>query len=610
MKQKELKLFDVLVRESANRVFGALVLGLITGVGFSLLIPIVLMSFDTTTWQNLMVLPSNKATWLGIEVSNYRIAAAFFLTCLVIIALKTVSQVLMAQVSMKAAYSLRVGIYKRISHAQISSLESLGSSKLMAIITGDIPRIMTGATAIPDLIISIVTVVGILCFLAIVNFHAFLFVIASLAIGVITYQIPMSFGEKAYTEAREYLDKLHEGIRGIIYGAKELKLNERKRDDFYAEELLPNEDQIKNLERRGFLFMQTANNYGDMIGFLIVGIIAFVLTNYQMMSQADLFGVVMAMIYVISPIGAILQCLPLISVAKVSLARLNLLNERLAPEPSKPLQGKPVEWTSMFIRDLCFEYPNAVEGQKGFGVGPATLEIKRGQISFIVGGNGSGKSTLSKLLTLHYLPTSGEIAFGDEPVTDANRNLYRHEISAIYSDYYLFNKILGYSDEELVTLVEPYLDELQIKHKVEVTEGRFSTISLSDGQKRRLALIVSLLDNAGLYVFDEWAADQDPEFKKVFYQQVLPSLRAEGKAILVISHDDRYFNVADQVIWMESGQVSRIDYPNAAKPPLDPGGKSTPSGAPEPSDASVQQHATSTEQPALTQDADLTTTTV
>lgn len=563
MPQKELKLFDVLVRESANRVFAALVLGLVTGVGFSLLIPIVLMSFDHSAWENLVILPDNQSSWLGVAVSHYRIAAAFFITCLVIIALKTVSQVLMAQVSMRAAYSLRLGIYKRISHAPISSLESLGSSKLMAIITGDIPRIMTGATAIPDLIISIVTVLGILCFLAIVNIYAFVFVIVSLSIGVLTYQIPMSFGEKAYTDAREYLDKLHEGIRGIIYGAKELKLNEHKRQAFYAEELLPNEEQIKNLERRGFLFMQTANNYGDMVGFLIVGIIAFVLTNYQSMSQADLFGVVMAMIYVISPIGAILQCLPLISVAKVSLARLNLLNDRLAPEPSLPLQGQAIDWNCMNIKGLCYQYPEVAEGQKGFCVGPADLKIQRGQITFIVGGNGSGKSTLSKLLTLHYLPTDGYISFDNVQVTDANRNLYRHEISAIYSDYYLFNKILGYSDEELVSLVDPYLDELQIKHKVEVTDGRFSTISLSDGQKRRLALIVSLLDDAGLYVFDEWAADQDPEFKQVFYQQVLPSLRAKGKAILVISHDDRYFDVADQVIWMESGQVSRIEYPNS-----------------------------------------------
>jgi len=59
-----------------------------------------------------------------------------------------------------------------------------------------------------------------------------------------------------------------------------------------------------------------------------------------------------------------------------------------------------------------------------------------------------------------------------------------------------------------------------------------------------------------VYLFDEWAADQDPVFKKVFYTQLLPELKARGKAVLVISHDERYFGAADRVIRLDYGKLA------------------------------------------------------
>ncbi|MFT5162097.1 MAG: putative ATP-binding cassette transporter [Alteromonadaceae bacterium] len=558
-----MKLFDVLVRESANKVFGALLLGVITGICFSMLIPLVLISLETPVATATAASEGSGAIqWLGIWVSQYRIATAFLIICVGIIVFKTLSQVLMSRVSMDAAYSLRVGIYRSISNAPIESLERMGSSKLMAIITGDIPRIMNGATVIPELITSTVTLLGILFFLTFISFPAFLFIVLALTFGLLTHQIPTSIGEKYYASAREYWDSLHEGIRGVIYGAKELKLNHRKREAFYDQELLPNENNIRRFERKGFMFMQTANNYGDMFGFIIIGVVAFILSNYQTLSQADLFGVVMAMIYIISPMGSVLQCLPTIAVAKISLARLNDLNIKLEAEPFDSAIEPSKPWQSITLRDVCYTYGSDLSSHEAFHMGPVSFTLKKGEVTFIVGGNGSGKSTLSKLITQHYQPSSGTILFDDVEVDATNRNRYRQDISAIYSDYFLFSQILSSSDKELDTIVVQYLEELEIKHKVKVEDGRFSTIALSDGQKRRLALVVAMLDNCELYVFDEWAADQDPTFKAVFYHHILPKLKQQGKAILVISHDDRFFSVADQLVWMEAGQLSKIERPS------------------------------------------------
>jgi putative ATP-binding cassette transporter len=191
--------------------------------------------------------------------------------------------------------------------------------------------------------------------------------------------------------------------------------------------------------------------------------------------------------------------------------------------------------------------------EDSFQIGPIDLSIRKGEVTFLVGANGSGKSTLSKLITLHYLPDSGSVSFSGNVVTVENITSYRQKIFAIYSDYYLFDSLMGELTDELVATANRYLVDLRLAGKVKIVNGRFSTLALSDGQRRRLALLVAVLEDRELYLFDEWAADQDPVFKEVFYARILPELRSRGKAILVISHDDRYFHVADRLLVMEQG---------------------------------------------------------
>uniref|UniRef100_A0A486XTY1 PvdE, pyoverdine ABC export system, fused ATPase and permease components n=1 Tax=Rheinheimera sp. BAL341 TaxID=1708203 RepID=A0A486XTY1_9GAMM len=554
-----MKLFDVFVKESPNKVFIGLITGVITGVTFSFLIPLVLIALDYSG-QELQEVASERK-WLMLEVNNPVLAMVFFATCIFIIVLKTFSQSLMASVALNAASNLRLNIYRRINSAPIAQIESLGQSKLVSIVTGDIPRIIAGVSAIPDLMISLMSVFGVLAFMAFISFQTFLFILATIVFGLVTYQVPLMIGQRYYAKARPLYDKLHESIRGIIFGAKELKLNEEKREAFYKEDLESLELEIRKKEKTGFILMQGANNYGDLISFLVVGVVTFIISNYIKLSNAQLVGVVMALIYMISPIHAILQCLPLISVGNVSLGRLNWLLDNLHEEVLQSTRVKAPEWQKIYLKNVCYDYSHGAEGKEKFQLGPVNLTLSKGEVTYIVGGNGSGKSTMSKMITQHYLPSAGTIYFDNVPVDEANRASYRHTITSIYSDYYLFNRILGHKDSDVDTIVSDYLVELGLAEKVTVQNGHFSTILLSDGQKRRLALLVALLENRDLYVFDEWAADQDPSFKDTFYNHYLPLLRNQGKAVVVITHDDRYFDLADKIIWMESGNVSRTTTP-------------------------------------------------
>jgi putative ATP-binding cassette transporter len=184
-----------------------------------------------------------------------------------------------------------------------------------------------------------------------------------------------------------------------------------------------------------------------------------------------------------------------------------------------------------------------------------TLTFDPGEVVFLVGGNGSGKSTLGKILTGLYPPEKGEIRLNGRPVTDENRDNYRQLFSSVFSDFYLFENLLGLRAEGLDERARGFLTQLHLEHKVKVRAGQLSTIDLSQGQRKRLALLTAYLEDRPFYFFDEWASDQDPQFKDLFYRELVPELRARGKTIVVITHDDRYFPLADRVIKLDYGQL-------------------------------------------------------
>ena len=194
--------------------------------------------------------------------------------------------------------------------------------------------------------------------------------------------------------------------------------------------------------------------------------------------------------------------------------------------------------------------------------------FRPGELVFLIGGNGSGKSTLAKVITGLYPPAGGEIRLNGRVIGDHNRDDFRQTFSAVFADYFLFERIMDGAPAGVDHRAREYLEQLHLNHKVSIENGVFSTTQLSQGQRKRLALLCAYLEDRPFYLFDEWAFDQDPLFKDVFYTQLLPELRSRQKAVLVISHDDRYFRCADRLIKLDYGKITRegVEQPAAVSP--------------------------------------------
>jgi len=549
-----MELFKLFSSQAPNKVFISLLLGILAGASYAVLIPIVMAS----------VSDSNDIAWgadglvkvFGFEVSNYRFAAFFAAVCVFILVSRSLSQIFLSRVALDATTSLRVKAYRHIVDAPVAELEKLGSSKLITAITTDVARIIMGATVIPTVLVSLVTLCGMLFYIYVLNDFIFWFVLKSLVFGVVTYQIPMFIGNRYFERGRTRFDTLQEAIRGLIYGVKELKLNSVRREKYFDELLLASEYSVLKNGKRANTIIVAAANYGDLLSFFVIGVVAYIFTSYHAIGPEKLVGSVMVLLYLTGPVSLILNSMPQIANARVSLRRVNALFAKLEEEGAAP-QKEPLQpWDTISLSGICYEHN--LDGNL-FKMGPVDLEIRKGWITFIVGGNGSGKSTLGKVISLHYAAGSGEIRFGHSLVDKSSLDAARQHISSIFTDYYLFDRILTNLDDGKRDLIEHYLVKFDLSRKVSVKDGRFSTTALSDGQRKRLALLVAFVEDRDLYIFDEWAADQDPAFKKIFYNEILPELRDRNKAVVVISHDDRYFNVADCIVYMEDGKITDID---------------------------------------------------
>ncbi|XGV98927.1 MAG: cyclic peptide export ABC transporter [Leptolyngbya sp. BL-A-14] len=490
-------------------------------------------------------------------------ALAWVFVGLALIALITsiISQLTLIQLAQEAVFQLRLSLSRQILASELAHLEKLGAPRILATLTDDVQAVTDAVRLVPFLCIDLATVAGCLIYIGWLSWQVFFLVVGLTIAALSSCSWLLRRGKRLLARAREEQDYLFQHFRTVTEGTKELKLHYWRRQAFLREDLQPTAAAFRRYSVRGLIMFAITASWGKLIFFFAVGFVLFALPNVMTLDPQTVSGYVLTFTYLMLPMDRLVNQLPTLSRAGIALDKIDSLGLSLSSRAEALTEPEPAKqhWQTLGLKGVTYTYQTDQE-DACFVLGPINLTLHRGEIVFIVGGNGSGKSTLAKLITGLYWPEEGEIYLDDQLIDAAHQEWYRQHFSVIFADFYLFDRLLGLDQSDLDAQAQRYLKRLRLDRKVSVVHGRLSTTALSQGQRKRLTLLTAYLENRPLYVFDEWAADQDPTFKELFYTEFLPQLRDQGKTILVISHDDHYFHMGDRVLKLNYGQIESFQH--------------------------------------------------
>lgn len=497
-------------------------------------------------------------------------AWAFGGLCLVQVLSQILSEVLLLRLVEETILDMRLQMSRRILDTPLRQLEEVGPHRLLATIAGDARSVADAVSLSPLIFMNSAILLGCLVYMASLSWVVFIGVFGFIFLVTAIYQGTTRQAVGYLARARESSDDVYAALRGLTEGTKELKLHNERQTAFLDDLLEAPAREYRNANVRGMATYRVAGALGRIMFLVLIGLLLFGLPLFLEVSQHLVNGYVLVILYMLMPMTSLLSTLPTLTNATVALQKIERLGLSLAgenrltlpPKDEDPLllasvsggDRKVGDWQSLELVGATHAY-HTDAGNETFTLGPINLKLTPGELVFIIGGNGSGKTTLAKMLVGLYTPEEGELRLDGEPVPPEDMDFYRRHFSMVFTDFYLFDQFLGLGDTDIDDRAQGYLEKLLLDHKVDVSGGGLSTTELSQGQRKRLALLTAYLEDRPIYVFDEWAADQDPVFKRVFYHQLLPELRERGKTVVVISHDDHYYSAADRMVKLNFGQL-------------------------------------------------------
>jgi putative ATP-binding cassette transporter len=467
-----------------------------------------------------------------------------------------ISQLWLIRYSQQAVAELRQQLVRRILGVPLRRLEQIGASRVLVTLVDDVNSLMAALFGFPTLTINLAILLGGAAYLALLSPYMLLALGALIVFGACCYRLFIRSGFRSLMLAREAEERLYAHFRTLTEGIKELKLHQQRRAAFYQDGVQGSTGEFQRHTVAAETRFMLAHNWSHLLFYVLVGLILFLLPTRGGTDLKTLSGYVLTVLYLMGPLAGVMSSMAVFSRADVALRKIDALGVTLSSEPDEisHTSNPAGDFLRLDFKGIAHTYRNEQSDEK-FVLGPLDLSFRRGELVFVVGGNGSGKSTLAKIITGLYPPEGGTVLLDGKEITDANRDEYRQLFSTVFADYHLFESLLGMHSPDLDLQAEEYLTQLHLNHKVKISGGRISTTALSSGQRKRLALLTAYLEDRPFYVFDEWAADQDPLFKEIFYRQLLPELRNRGKTVLVITHDDKYFDAADRILKLDYGKL-------------------------------------------------------
>lgn len=510
----------------------------------------------TGSSSGLLLAVINKATETAVNGEvHLRMFALFAATLALFVITKRDALNRAAAAAERAIREIRVDLSNKLRHSELLLLEDIGREDIFARLTQDTSTISQSMPMVFNGLQAGVIVLSGMLYLAFLSTMAFVLTVGFVGLGAVLFRTQAALFLREYEENTQKENVFFETLGHLIDGFKEVKINHAKSNEVYSfVTKIAGESEVlmRRVSRRFSAYLVVS----QLLIYLLIALLVFGLPALEYSESADLLKLVTAVLFIVGPLEMVFNAWYTLGRAEVAVININRLRERLegavdqvdvnpVVEPERWADFQKIEF-----RDVVFRYPNG----GSFQLGPLNLTIERNTITFLVGANGCGKSTTLKVLTGLYHPESGSVVIDGHVVEKEEFPSYREMFSCIFGDFHLFDRLYGLTDIDPVE-VQRQLEEMKLARVTAYKKGSFTKIKLSTGQRKRLGMVAARLENKPLYVFDEWAAEQDPEFRAYFYDVVLPDLRAKGRTVIAVTHDDRYFHACDRVVKLDWGRT-------------------------------------------------------
>jgi len=537
-------LIDFIKREAKDNTYiSILTMTIISGLSNALLLSVINYSTSKVT--------ENKF--------NIQFILIFIIVFSIYVITKRRALKLTAFFAENVVFGIRERLVKYLMNTELPEFEELGRAEMYARLTKDTNEISNSATSIVTGCQAMVLVFFAMIYLGFLNITALVITIIVMFFALSNFIIGSKKIQSEIAEANELETRYFDKINEVMGGFKEIKLNQQKKFDLFLGKIqtIANEVKEKKIITASRMSYYIVFAYAFL--YTLLGTMVYIVPVLDKEVLSHVVKITSTILFIIMPLGEAISTFDSINKATVAVTNLTKLEDRLKGKkssvPEDPeLSGIFEEFKEIQFKNLGFAYKDEA-GKELFGIGPVNFSVKKGEIIFVVGGNGSGKSTLIKLITGLYQPDTGSINVDDMPVHQDHIQEYRELFAVIFSDFFIFSELYGIKDLDEKKVIK-LLKQMRLSEKTGYRNGAYTNVNLSTGQRKRLAMISLMLENKSVLVFDEWAADQDPEFRKYFYDELIFEFQKEGKTIIAITHDDHYFHKADKIYKMEYGNFA------------------------------------------------------
>ena len=449
---------------------------------------------------------------------------------------------------------LRLRLCNKLLQSNLREIELLGKGEIYTQLTQDADALSRAAMTILNSIQAATLIIFCLAYIGWLSLAALSASLLAIVVGILAYQLQVNIARALLQDARSEQNKFYDALQDLLNGFKELRMTQIRADAMQQQ-----------LKQHALLYhrLETSAEIKFMISFLtaqsaillLLGFMAFIFPAYFNIDSTTLYKFVATVLFLSAPLEILVTSIPNIVRGRIALERLYELEERLS---IRDVENKPdiklleTTRTDLTLDNIHYTY-GTTDDNDNFSIGPLSIYIPQATITFIIGGNGSGKTTLLKIIAGLYEPDSGVIRLGDRTIQTGRLDSYREQFSIVFHDFHLFKLIHGITiDPEIINHL---LETVSLQDKTHYYVSGFSNLNLSAGQRKRLAYIAALMYDRKIFLFDEFAADQDPEFRQYIYTTLFPQLRDAGKTVIVITHDDAYFHCCDKLYKLDCGQL-------------------------------------------------------